>query len=693
MTRSSRLATAPACWLLVCTTLLASVANAGLTGDEQQLLGKLDPGRALASLKRLSQDVAQGASGLGAATIVSGSPEERVMAQELAGSMRKLGLEVRIEQYPVRAYRYGPITLTANGTKLAAIGLHAAGATWGRRDGVAFGRGNEQGGHRLRVPLVDAGDGYAADYAHSGDVRGKCVLVRRELRDWPPSQITEAAHHGALAIVFYGHPGAEQQPDALRQDSMWGHEQIPAAAVSLASAQALRKQLAAGPVEVTLDNEVELQDGVSRNVIGMIRGSEFPDEWVIVSAHFDRWFQGAADNTSGVAAVLEIARAVTQSGLKPRRSMLFMAVSSEEAGLEDPERDWLAGSYAFIGQHPDILRNAALIFNIDMLGWTSPKATLHSSPDMLSHARAVLADLGYASQLEVAVPTGSTTDAWNYGVVGGAATQYLERITPDYYPLYHTQMDAFRPELYANIGMDLRLLTLSLWRAASAARLPIELTAIADYVQAQLKLDAARVPELSFAQANAALAEFRAAAAAVEAWRDPAADEHANRILMATRHALAPWLYMSNGDYEQAVRTSEYANRIVAFDHALAALKAHDQTAAAAAFAELYEGRECQRLSPEVYALERGFWAGESGWASRFGQRAPPPPPAFELACAALGRTDSDPAAQLASVMLLRADAARAVEQAVALMSAKLRLATASLQEALRPVAAGAASP
>ncbi len=58
--------------------------------------------------------------------------------------------------------------------------------------------------------------------------------------------------------------------------------------------------------------------------------------------------------------------------MRPRRSILFVAAGSEEAGLEDPERDWLAGSYAFVLRHPEVMRNAALIFNLDGFGWTRP---------------------------------------------------------------------------------------------------------------------------------------------------------------------------------------------------------------------------------------------------------------------------------------------------------------------------------
>jgi len=82
----------------------------------------------------------------------------------------------------------------------------------------------------------------------------------------------------------------------------------------------------------------------SRNVIGKLEGAGNPDEYVVYTAHWDHLgtdetlegdqiFNGAIDNASGVATMLEIARAFTRLGARPRRSILFLAVTAEEQGL------------------------------------------------------------------------------------------------------------------------------------------------------------------------------------------------------------------------------------------------------------------------------------------------------------------------------------------------------------------------
>jgi len=82
----------------------------------------------------------------------------------------------------------------------------------------------------------------------------------------------------------------------------------------------------------------------SQNVVAKLRGAENPDEYVIYTAHWDHMgrdetlegdtiYNGAIDNASGTAVLLEIAEAFSNLGAAPRRSILFLAVTAEEQGL------------------------------------------------------------------------------------------------------------------------------------------------------------------------------------------------------------------------------------------------------------------------------------------------------------------------------------------------------------------------
>jgi len=114
----------------------------------------------------------------------------------------------------------------------------------------------------------------------------------------------------------------------------------------VAKAAARRADFRPMPLKATLDARYQVKSEVitSRNVAGVVPGAGHPAETVIYSAHWDhlgvgqpdatgdRIYNGALDNASGVAALLELARAYA-TGPKPDRSILFLAVTAEEKGL------------------------------------------------------------------------------------------------------------------------------------------------------------------------------------------------------------------------------------------------------------------------------------------------------------------------------------------------------------------------
>ena len=115
-----------------------------------------------------------------------------------------------------------------------------------------------------------------------------------------------------------------------------------------------------------------LPEGInnSQNIIAYIEGSKFPDEYLYISAHSDhegvingQIYNGADDNGSGTAAVLEMAEAFSQAvkdGHRPKRSIVFLHVTAEEVGLH--------GSRYYTENPIFPLDNAVATLNIDMIG-------------------------------------------------------------------------------------------------------------------------------------------------------------------------------------------------------------------------------------------------------------------------------------------------------------------------------------
>ncbi len=128
--------------------------------------------------------------------------------------------------------------------------------------------------------------------------------------------------------------------------------------------------VALGDATLSASFAVQREAVVTRNVVARITGAERPDETVVYSAHWDafgigepdaggdRIRRGAVDNATGVAAVLELAR-VYAAGPRPRRSVLFVALTAEEKGLQ--------GSTYFVAHPPVALEKTAAVINLEML--------------------------------------------------------------------------------------------------------------------------------------------------------------------------------------------------------------------------------------------------------------------------------------------------------------------------------------
>jgi hypothetical protein len=106
------------------------------------------------------------------------------------------------------------------------------------------------------------------------------------------------------------------------------------------------------------------------NVVGVLRGSDpaLREQYLVIGAHLDHvgsqggglYFPGANDNASGSAAVLALARAFSQGGARPRRSVIFALFSSEESGLY--------GARHFVEQPPVPLGRIVAYLNLDCIG-------------------------------------------------------------------------------------------------------------------------------------------------------------------------------------------------------------------------------------------------------------------------------------------------------------------------------------
>lgn len=150
----------------------------------------------------------------------------------------------------------------------------------------------------------------------------------------------------------------------------------------------LAKDLEAGIVpelEFEIENIVSPGPVPCTNVVAELKGSEKPEEFVLVGAHLDTWdgAQGAQDNGTGVATTLEAARAIAQAQIRPRRSIRFVLFGGEEQGL--------FGSEAYVQAHAEELSRCSAVLIHD--GGASPLHGLRASYAMVEDLERVFAPL------------------------------------------------------------------------------------------------------------------------------------------------------------------------------------------------------------------------------------------------------------------------------------------------------------
>lgn len=148
---------------------------------------------------------------------------------------------------------------------------------------------------------------------------------------------SRAARYGAAAVIVrsmshstdnYPHTGSTSYNDSFPK--------IPAVAIGLQDADWLSEQLRQSRVRVTLHTYGKfLPDTIGHNVIGELKGVEFPNEYITVGGHLDSWDvgEGAHDDGAGCVQTIEILRAFKALGYRPKRTMRFVLFANEENGL------------------------------------------------------------------------------------------------------------------------------------------------------------------------------------------------------------------------------------------------------------------------------------------------------------------------------------------------------------------------
>jgi Zn-dependent M28 family amino/carboxypeptidase len=189
-------------------------------------------------------------------------------------------------------------------------------------------------------------------------------------------------------------------------------------------------------IKIDIQNRVTSGPVESANVVGEIRGSEHPEQIIVVGGHLDSWdlAEGTTDDGMGVATTLGAAEAILSAGTKPRRTLRFVLFTGEEQGL--------LGSLAYTKTHKSEMANHVAAVILDNGQGPVVKLNLGGRKDLIpavqKFAEAVksFGELGVDDGLMFGTDTGSFT-------LEGLPGINMDQDSPEYRYTHHSEVDTF----------------------------------------------------------------------------------------------------------------------------------------------------------------------------------------------------------------------------------------------------------
>jgi len=235
--------------------------------------------------------------------------------------------DVAYQTFEVEAWSRGEVSLELDGTDTKVVTL-----------------GHAPVSSNVSGTIVDFGNGLEADYlANQEGAKGNIALVYIGILEGSEEGLSNLHRSEKTALAIkYGATGIiiiNQVPNGVLLTgtaSVTGALiSIPAVCIGKEDGMALKEKLksSSSSAVITMTNNSDVIK--ARNVVATLKGTELPDEEIVIGGHLDSWdlATGAIDNGIGSFAVLDIARAFKANNLAPKRTVKFVLFMGEEQGL------------------------------------------------------------------------------------------------------------------------------------------------------------------------------------------------------------------------------------------------------------------------------------------------------------------------------------------------------------------------
>ena len=369
---------------------------------------------------------------------MGGTPEELRCAEYLKEQCAELGLEARIESFPVQMSTVQEATLTVDGKAITCKGYSCAGSA------------------EVEAPLyyLSSTDPYSLSLC-----KGKIVMIDGYLGYWMYRDILE---NGAVGFITYDGNANYHDRDIdqreLRAQVSEGVEKIPGVNINAKDAIALVNGDAKTAKIVLVQEQYE---GQSHNVILEMPGQV--EETIVFTAHYDSTSlsQGAYDNMSGSVGLLGIAEYFTKNPHK--YGLRFVWCGSEERGL--------LGAKAYCRDHEEELKNVVLNINLDMIGCIMGKliACCTSEDKLVSYLDYFAQEQGRGIRAYQDVYSSDSTPFADKGIPAVS----FARIAPPPTATIHNSYDTMAVMKMEHMQQDIDFICAFASRMANAVRMPV----------------------------------------------------------------------------------------------------------------------------------------------------------------------------------------------------------------------------
>ena len=275
-------------------------------------------GKAYENLKFASETIGHRATGT----------KNGKLAEDLAANLLKsYGFNVKFQEFTFNGWDRNSLKLSIDGKEISSVALAHSPAK-----------------AKLSGELIDLGNGLEEDYIKVKEqVKGKIVFAAlglldgtsKENKNLHRSEKTALAEkYGAKGIILFNKAKGEillTGTASVTGDII----KIPAINISYEDGVEIKNKLASNSISSVIDMKNKVGKMKGRNIIARLKGSELPDEKIILGGHLDSWdlATGAIDNGVGSFSVIDVARTFKELKIKNKRTIEFVLFMGEEVGL------------------------------------------------------------------------------------------------------------------------------------------------------------------------------------------------------------------------------------------------------------------------------------------------------------------------------------------------------------------------